>query len=47
MTELELIIDFHVDADRQGPGSSVESIKALNFIDISKNKTLRTKIFFR
>ena len=37
MTEIELLVDFHKDAERQGPGSSFETIKALNFIDINKN----------
>ena len=34
MTELELMIDFHKDAERQGPGSYSETLKALSFIDI-------------
>ena len=37
MTELDLIIDFHLNADRQGPGSTNETLRALDFIDI-KNK---------
>ena len=41
MTELELLIDFHKDADRQGPGSSKETIKALELIDISKGDKLK------
>jgi cyclopropane fatty-acyl-phospholipid synthase-like methyltransferase len=41
MTELELLIDFHKDAKRQGPGSASDTLKALNLIDISKNKNLK------
>lgn len=41
MTELELIVDLHKDAERQGPGSSFETIKALNFININKNNKLK------
>jgi ubiquinone/menaquinone biosynthesis C-methylase UbiE len=38
MTELELLIDFHKDAERQGPGSHADTLKALSFIQIDKNK---------
>ena len=41
MTELELLIDFHKDAKRQGPGSLSDTLKALNFMDISKKKSLK------
>lgn len=41
MTELELLIDFHKDAKRQGPGSTADTLKALNLIDISKNQDLK------
>jgi len=41
MTEMELLVDFHKDAERQGPGSSFETIKALNFIGINKNHKLK------
>lgn len=34
MTELELLVDFHKDAERQGPGSSEETIRALELIEI-------------
>lgn len=34
MTDLELLIDFHVDAERQGPWSDADTLKALNLIDI-------------
>ncbi len=41
MTELELLIDFNKNSERQGPGSSLETIKALNFINISKDQKLK------
>lgn len=41
MTEIELLIDFHVDAERQGPGSDADTLKALSFIDIDHNKPLK------
>ena len=41
MTELELLIDFHKDAERQGPGSAADTLKALDLIDLSKNKDLK------
>lgn len=42
MTELELLIDFHKDAGRQGPGSASETLKALSFIQ--KKDTALLKI---
>jgi ubiquinone/menaquinone biosynthesis C-methylase UbiE len=41
MTELELIVDFHKDAERQGPGSKRETLKALEFTGLSKSKNLK------
>ncbi len=41
MTELELLIDFHKDADRQGPGSTADTLKALSFIDLPSEKPLK------
>lgn len=41
MTELELLIDFHKDAERQGPGSTSETLKALDMMDIEQNKTIK------
>jgi len=41
MSEIELIVDFHKDADRQGPGSFIETIKALNLIGVEKDKKLK------
>ena len=40
MTELKLLVDFHKDAERQGPGSSKETIKALELIETSKGDDL-------
>ncbi|MDR9419625.1 class I SAM-dependent methyltransferase [Gracilimonas sp.] len=41
MTDIELLIDFHKEADRQGPGSSEETLKALRFIQSKKNKPIK------
>ena len=41
MTEIELLVDFHKDAERQGPGSSFETMKALNLIGVDKNYKLK------
>jgi len=41
MTEIELLIDFHVDAKRQGPGSDEDTLKALSFIDINPEEFLK------
>jgi SAM-dependent methyltransferase len=41
MTELELMIDFHKRAERQGPGSYEETLRALELVDISKEETLK------
>lgn len=41
MTEFELLIDLHKDNERQGPGSTSETLKALGFIDIDSNKELK------
>ncbi len=41
MTEIELLVDFHKDAERQGPGSSFETMKALSLIGVDKNETLK------
>ena len=38
--ELNLLIDFHKDAERQGPGSEIETLKALSFITQSENRPL-------
>lgn len=41
MTELELIIDFHKDAHRQGPGSEDETKRALELTGIAQKKDLK------
>lgn len=38
MTELELLIDFHIEAKRQGPGSSADTLRALDLIETSNKK---------
>jgi len=40
MMEMELLVDFHKDANRQGPGSSSETKKALSLIDFGKSNNL-------
>lgn len=34
MNELDLLVDFHKDAERQGPGSEANTLKALSLIPI-------------
>ncbi len=41
MSEIELLIDFHKNAKRQGPGSNSDTLKALSFIDFEKEKLLK------
>ena len=41
MTDLELLIDFHLNAERQGPGSHEDTLKALSFIDIKQRVNLK------
>lgn len=41
MTELELLVDFHKDAERQGPGSANETLRALNFVKDNKNTNVK------
>jgi len=41
MTEMELLVDFHKDADRQGPGSTADTLKALSFIDFPRETPLK------
>lgn len=41
MNELELIIDLHKNSSRQGPGSEEETLRALAFMDLPKDKALR------
>ncbi|MEN8201322.1 MAG: class I SAM-dependent methyltransferase [Bacteroidota bacterium] len=41
MTELELIVDLHKYSERQGPGSEKETLKALELMNLPKQKHLR------
>ena len=41
MTELELIIDLHKNAERQGPCSEEDTLRALELIDIFKRENLK------
>jgi len=41
MTELELIIDLHKNSERQGPGSEIETLKALEFLSLPTDQTLK------
>lgn len=41
MEELSLLIDFHRDAQRQGPGSEAETLRALTFTDLDRNRPLK------
>jgi len=41
MTELELIIDLHKNSERQGPGSEKETLKALDLMNLPKDKKLK------
>ena len=40
MTELDLIIDLHKNNERQGPGSSNDTLRAIRLIDLPKNKNI-------
>lgn len=41
MTELELLIEFHKEADRQGPGSPSDTLKALSFMKFEGKQDLK------
>jgi cyclopropane fatty-acyl-phospholipid synthase-like methyltransferase len=41
MTEMQLLIDFHKDAERQGPGSKEDTLRALSFIDFKTKLPLK------
>ena len=41
MTELELIIDLHKNSKRQGPGSEKDTLKALEFLNLTNTQTLK------
>lgn len=40
MNEIELMIDLHKHAERQGPGSEEDTLRALGMIDMPKGKDL-------
>jgi len=42
MTDIELLVDFYKNVERQGPGSSVETKKALNLLNF--NPEIKLKI---
>ena len=37
MSELDVIIDLHINSERQDPGSREETLKALELIDASRH----------
>lgn len=41
MTELELLVDFHKSAKRQGPGSLNTTLKAMDLVNLSRDKNLK------
>ena len=41
MTYLELLIDFHKDAKRQGPGCAESTLKALQLTNLNLSKNLK------
>lgn len=41
MTETQLLIDFHKDTERQGPGSKYDTLLALSFINYEKGMPLK------
>lgn len=41
MNDLNLLLDFHLEGDRQGPGSEKDTLKALSFVDTSGDTPLR------
>ena len=41
MNELELLIELHKDAERQGPGSTADTLRALSMMQLDDNKLLK------
>jgi SAM-dependent methyltransferase len=41
MTELDLIIDFHKNSERQGPGSEKDTLKALGMLNLPTDRKLK------
>ncbi|NUN68713.1 MAG: methyltransferase domain-containing protein [Bacteroidetes bacterium] len=40
MTEIELLVDLHLESERQGPGSIRETLKALDCMDLPRDRML-------
>lgn len=45
MTELELIIDLHMNSERQGPGSENDTLKALEFLNLPSDQNFKVADF--
>ena len=45
MTELEMIVDLHLNMDRLGPGSQDETLKALEYVNLQQNGILNIADF--
>jgi ubiquinone/menaquinone biosynthesis C-methylase UbiE len=41
MTELQLIVDLHINSERQGPGSEKDTLRALKFLNLPADKNLK------
>jgi len=41
MTELAVLLDLFKNSDRQGPGSKEETLKALGFMDLPRNRQVK------
>lgn len=41
MWELELLIDLHKNTERQWPWSEIDTLKALSFINVDTNSSLK------
>jgi SAM-dependent methyltransferase len=41
MTELELLVDLHKNTARQGPGSVADTLRALEFLQLPKDRDLK------
>lgn len=41
MDDMSLLIDFHIEAERQGPGSDEETLRALSFADLDETRPLQ------
>ncbi len=41
MTDFELLVDLHQATERQGPGSTADTLKALSFVPIAQEKDIK------